>query len=68
MLQSRVSLTGGQTRNCNTDSLYDPLRQTLLLDTTAKKQMLDQASLISNVSHVSRTHTRAQNNLLVNAG
>jgi hypothetical protein len=37
---SRMSVIEGHHRDVNTDSLYDPLRKTLLVDTTAKKSLL----------------------------
>jgi len=37
--------------------LYEPLRKTFLLDTTAKKTVLDDASRVSHLSHSAQPHT-----------
>jgi hypothetical protein len=65
MFQSRVSVVKGHNKYENTDNLYEPLRKTFMLDTTAKKDMLTEASRVSHVTNVVRTGTYAQNYQLV---
>lgn len=50
MFQSRISVIEGHNRDNQTDSLYDPLRKTFLLDTTAKKSYLDDVSKVSHIA------------------
>jgi predicted xylose isomerase-like sugar epimerase len=65
MLNSRISVIEGHIRDTNADSLYKPLRDTFLLDTTAKKSFLDDVSRFSHVSHSVKTHTYVENHRLV---
>jgi hypothetical protein len=57
MLSSRISVIQGHNRDKSTDELYKPLRDTLLLDTTAKKTFLDDMSRLSHISHSAKAHT-----------
>lgn len=59
MLQSRVSVIEGHHRDTKIDQLYEPLRKTFLLDTTAKKSVLDDASRVSNVSQSAMVYNYA---------
>lgn len=65
MFQSRISVIEGHNRDNQTDSLYDPLRKTFLLDTTAKKSYLDDVSKVSRISHSAKIHTIQENHDLV---
>jgi hypothetical protein len=57
MFQSRISVIEGHNRDNRTDELYEPLRKTFLLDTTAKKSYLDDVSRVSHLSHQAKIHT-----------
>lgn len=65
MFQSRVAVVEGHNKDSQTDHLYEPLRKTFLVDTTAKKDLMAEASKVSQISHVVRTGTYAQNYTLV---
>lgn len=41
MFQSRISVIEGRNKDTRSDQLYEPLRKTFLLDTTAKKSILE---------------------------
>lgn len=65
MFQSRISVIQGHNKDNNTDDLYEPLRKTFLVDTTAKKTFLDDASRISHLSNAAKAHTLDENKLIV---
>jgi hypothetical protein len=65
MFQSRVAVVEGHNKDSNTDNLYEPLRKTFLVDTTAKKDLMAEASMVSQISHTIRPGTYAQNYMLV---
>ena len=65
MYHSRISVLAGHNKDTKTDELYEPLRKTFLLDTTAKKTYLEDVSRVSHVSHLSRIHNFAENHELV---
>lgn len=65
MLSSRISVIEGHNRDNRTDELYKPLRDTFLLDTTAKKSFLEDVSRYSHISHSAKAHTFTENHKLV---
>lgn len=56
MFHSRISVIGGHNKNDHTDHLYDPLRKTFLLDTTARKTYIEDASRVSHITHLTSIH------------
>ena len=65
MQHSRISVLEGHNKDSKTDELYEPLRKTFLLDTTAKKTYLEDVSRVSHVSHFTRIHNSVENHELV---
>ena len=68
MYHSRISVLDGHNKDRKTDELYEPLRKTFLLDTTAKKTYLEDVSRVSHLSHLTKIHNYSENHDLVGMG